>query len=182
LNLAKACGALRLAKARDHRANVLPLEERVRRAARRSSQAPESLGAEESAHQTDCGEPGARSGHLERSGLGKLLSPARRREAVGYAVTVLLEFERRACRAIGQIRSSYRYRPRLALGQDRLSEWIIALAKANGRYGYRTVTDLLRREGWAVGKVRVYTIWRQEGLRVPTKQLKRARRARGDCA
>jgi len=51
------------------------------------------------------------------------------------------------------------------------------------RYGYRTVTDLLRREGWNVGKDRVYTIWRHEDLKVPAKQPKRARlwRADGSC-
>ena len=43
---------------------------------------------------------------------------------------------------------------------------MIALAKEYGRYGYRTVTGLLRQEGWNVGKDRVYTIWRQEGLQV----------------
>jgi len=47
----------------------------------------------------------------------------------------------------------------------------------------RTVTDLWRREGWDVGTERVYTIWRHEGLKVPTKQPKRARlwRADGSC-
>jgi len=59
--------------------------------------------------------------------------------------------------------------------QERLRERIIALTKDYGRYGYRTVTDLLRREGWDVGKDRVYTIWRQEGLQVPQMQPKRAR-------
>jgi putative transposase len=64
-----------------------------------------------------------------------------------------------------------------------LRERIIALAKEYGRYGYRTVTDLLRNEGWDVGKDRVYTIWRQEGLHVPQKQPKRARLwlANGSC-
>jgi transposase InsO family protein len=64
-----------------------------------------------------------------------------------------------------------------------LHERIIALAKEYGRYGYRTVTDLLRQEGWDVGKDRVYTIWRQEGLQVPQKQPKRARLwlANGSC-
>jgi transposase InsO family protein len=38
-------------------------------------------------------------------------------------------------------------------------------------------------EGWDVGKDRVYTIWRQEGLKVPQKQPKRARLwlADGSC-
>ena len=83
--------------------------------------------------------------------------------------------ERRACRAIGQIRSSSRYVPRPDQDRERLRERIIALAKEYGRYGYRTVMDLLRREGWDVGKDCVYTMWRHEGLKVPTKQPKRAR-------
>lgn len=94
---------------------------------------------------------------------------------MGHTVTVLPVSERRACRAIGQFRSSYRYRPRLDPSQERVRTRIIALAKEYGRYGYRTVTDLLRREGWDVGKDRVYTIWRQEGLQVPQKQPKRGR-------
>lgn len=55
--------------------------------------------------------------------------------------------------------------------------------KEYGRYGYRTVTDLVRREGWEVGRDRVYTIRREEGLQVPAKQPKRARlwRADGSC-
>ncbi len=40
---------------------------------------------------------------LKEVRLGKLLSPARTREAVGHAVTMLHVSERRACRAIGQI-------------------------------------------------------------------------------
>jgi transposase InsO family protein len=102
---------------------------------------------------------------------------------VEHAVTVLQVSERRACRAIGQIRSSYRYVPRPDQDRERLRERIIALAKEYGRYGYRTVTDLLRCEGWDVGKDRVYTIWRHEGLKVPMKQPKRARlwRADGSC-
>jgi len=74
---------------------------------------------------------------------------------VGHAVTVLHVSERRACRAIGQVRSAYRYHPRLDPSQARVRERILALAKEYGRYGYRTVTDLLRRESWDVGKNRV---------------------------
>jgi len=49
------------------------------------------------------------------------------------------------------------------------------LASKYGRYGYRRITALLRREGWRVNHKRVQRIWRQEGLRVPSKQPKRAR-------
>ena len=58
----------------------------------------------------------------------------------------------------------------------------MALAREYGRYGSRTVTGMFTQEGWAVGKDRVYTIWRQEGLTVPAKQLKRARLWRADGA
>jgi transposase InsO family protein len=56
-----------------------------------------------------------------------------------------------------------------------LTERIVALAREYGRYGYRRVTALLRREGWLVNPKRVQRIWRREGLKVPKKQPKRAR-------
>jgi transposase InsO family protein len=52
---------------------------------------------------------------------------------------------------------------------------IIELARQYGRYGYRRITALLRRAGWAVNKKRVERIWRREGLKVPAKQPKRGR-------
>ncbi len=52
---------------------------------------------------------------------------------------------------------------------------IVELASDYGRYGYRRVTALLRREGWAVNHKRVERLWRQEGLKVPQKQPKRRR-------
>ena len=102
---------------------------------------------------------------------------------MGHAVTVLHVSERRACRAIGQIRSSSRYVPRPDPFREQLRERLLALAKAYGRYGYRTVTDLVRRAGWDVRRAGVYSIGREEGLQVPTKQPKRARlwRADGSC-
>jgi putative transposase len=83
--------------------------------------------------------------------------------------------ERRACKVIGQVRSTQRYEPMPNPEQERLKERVIALATEYGRYGYRQVTNLLNMEGWDVGKDRVYTIWREEGLKVPQKQPKRAR-------
>ncbi len=102
---------------------------------------------------------------------------------MGHAVTVLHVSERRACRAIGQVRAAYQYRPQRDPSQERLRERIIVLAKAYGHYEYRTVTELVRCEGGDVGKDRVYTIWREEGLKVPRKQPKRARLwvADGSC-
>ena len=74
---------------------------------------------------------------------------------MGHAVPLLHVSERRACRAIGQLRSAYRYMPRPDHDRERLHARIIALAKEYGRYWSRTVTDLLKREGWEVGKDRI---------------------------
>jgi hypothetical protein len=52
------------------------------------------------------------------------------------------------------------------------------LAASRVRYGYRRLTVLLRREGWAVNAKRVYRLYCEEGLQVRTvKRAKRAKRA-----
>ncbi len=49
------------------------------------------------------------------------------------------------------------------------------MAEAYGRYGYRNITALLKREGWYVNHKRIERIWKREGLKVPSKQPKRKR-------
>ena len=83
--------------------------------------------------------------------------------------------ERHACRVIGQPRGTQRYHKRLATDEEWLTQRIVKLASNYGRYGYRRVAALLRNEGWIVNHKRVQRIWRQQGLKVPQKQLKRGR-------
>jgi transposase InsO family protein len=84
--------------------------------------------------------------------------------------------ERRACRALGQPRSTQRYEPKEICDEEaRLTRRIIELASEYGRYGYRRIMALLWREGWQVGKDQMERIWREEGLKVPQKQPKRGR-------
>ena len=83
--------------------------------------------------------------------------------------------ERRACRVLGQHRSTQRKSPRAADDEAALTAAIIVLATSYGRYGYRRVTALLREAGWAVNRKRVERIWRREGLKVPRKQPKKSR-------
>ena len=83
--------------------------------------------------------------------------------------------QRRACRVIGQVRSTQRRRPVVRSDETPLTQRIVSLAHRYGRYGYRRVTALLRHEGWRVNHKRVERIWRQEGLKVPSKQPKRGR-------
>ena len=91
--------------------------------------------------------------------------------------------ERRACRVLKHCRATQQYSPKCSDDEDRLRARIIELARAYGRYGYRRITALLHREGWSVNHKRVERIWRQEGLKVPQKQPKRARLwlADGSC-
>lgn len=83
--------------------------------------------------------------------------------------------ERRACRVIGQHRSTQRRRLRPRSDEKRLTADIVRLASIYGRYGYRRITALLRQEGWTVNAKRVERIWRREGLKVPHRQPKRGR-------
>ena len=83
--------------------------------------------------------------------------------------------ERRACRVVGQPRGTHRQFPQVADDDAPLTQRVIALASAYGRYGYRRVTALLRGEGWRVNHKRVARLWRREGLKVPQRQPKRGR-------
>ena len=83
--------------------------------------------------------------------------------------------ERRACRVLGQVRRTQRYTPRMGDDEVLLTTNIVSLARHYGRYGYRRITAMLRADGWGVNHKRVERIWRQEGLKVPTKQPKRGR-------
>jgi putative transposase len=53
------------------------------------------------------------------------------------------------------------------------------LAGGRVRFGYRRLTVMLRREGWAVNAKRIYRLYTEDGLAVRTKVRKKiARRAR----
>jgi len=83
--------------------------------------------------------------------------------------------QRRACRVIGQHRSTQRRTAVRGDDEDALTAAIVDLASEYGRYGYRRVAALLRAQGWHVNVKRVWRIWRREGLKVPSKQPKRGR-------
>jgi transposase InsO family protein len=57
--------------------------------------------------------------------------------------------------------------------EARLVAEMVELATRHGRYGYRRITAMLRWEGWKVTHKRVERLWRQEGLKVPSRQPKR---------
>jgi len=103
------------------------------------------------------------------------MSPSRRRLAIDHVQEALGISQRRACRVVGQHRSTQRKLPTPPADEKPLTSAIIRLAQQYGRYGYRRITALLRNEGWVVNAKRVERIWRREGLKVPQRQPKRGR-------
>jgi putative transposase len=101
------------------------------------------------------------------------VKPSRRRPVVEYLCGGYRISERRACGVARLARSTKRYRgskdPQTALRQ-RIRE----IAQARVRYGYRKIRVLLNREGWKVGRKRVYRLYRDEGLSL--RQKPRCRR------
>lgn len=88
-------------------------------------------------------------------------------------VCVLTVSERRACRVLGQPRSTQRYR---ALLPDRDRGLVAAMkekARKKPRYGYRRIRRLLVNDGWSVSTTRLERLWRLHGLQVPRRQRKR---------
>ena len=88
--------------------------------------------------------------------------------------------ERRACRALGQHRSTQRKAPRGRNDEAALTADLVDLAERYGRYGSRKISALLKAAGWLVNDKRVERIWRREGLKIPARQPKRGRIWDGD--
>jgi putative transposase len=103
------------------------------------------------------------------------VSPARRQRAAAHLQRVLGVSERWACRLVGQHRSTQRHQP-MEPDRDRaLRQQLRAFSRAHPRWGYRRAHAELRQGGWTVNRKAVQRLWRDEGLRVPTRRRKRQR-------
>lgn len=90
--------------------------------------------------------------------------------------------ERRACRVLGQPRSTQRCPRRPPKpDEDKLTRRLRQLAKTHPRMGWKTAHTILRREGWTINRKRTQRLWRKEGLKRPQICRKR-RRIRPDSA
>ncbi len=103
------------------------------------------------------------------------MTAAQRRQAVRHLQERFGVSQRRACRVLGQARSSQRQEPRRKEGEEALVRRMLELVCRHPRFGYRRIWALLRREGWRVNRKRVYRLWRKQGLKVPRKQRKKRR-------
>lgn len=103
------------------------------------------------------------------------MTAAQRRQATRQLQETFGVSQRRACRVLGQPRSTQRQVPQAKEEEGRLLARMLELVKRHPRYGYRRIWALLRREGWRVNRKRVYRLWRQQGLKVPRRQRKKRR-------
>jgi HTH-like domain len=113
------------------------------------------------------GPDGVSSGHCH---AGKLLSPQRRRRAVLMLQDRLGLSERRACRYVGQPRSTQRREPLVPEDDAALRAELKAFSRKRPRWGYRQAHQHLLEQGWSINRKRVQRLWREEGLRVPQKR------------
>lgn len=80
----------------------------------------------------------------------------------------------RSCRLALLQRSSW-YAKSEARAQSALRQRIRDIALSRPRFGYLRVLVMLKREGWPVGKTRVYRLYRLEGLQLRMKVKRRKR-------
>jgi putative transposase len=108
-----------------------------------------------------------------------VVTPAAKRSAVGHAVSKHGVSFRRACGLAALSRSSYYYQshPR---NDAELRDALKEVAARRRRFGYRRLTDMLRREGWTDNHKRVYRIYREEELQVRRRRRKRSAKWRGE--
>ena len=83
--------------------------------------------------------------------------------------------ERRACQIAGQHRSTQRHVSVAEDDDQALRRRLREISKLKKRWGYRRAHARLIDEGWQVNRKRVQRVWREEGLRVPSKAKKRRR-------
>ncbi len=83
--------------------------------------------------------------------------------------------ERRACRVLGQHRSTHRRPAPPDPYRDSLVAKMRELAVLHPRRGRKHILDLLHKENWRIGTRLMKRLWRAEGLLVPQKRRKRRR-------
>ena len=83
--------------------------------------------------------------------------------------------QRRACRIVGQYRSTQRYIPAECDVDAELRRRLRGFARGHPRWGYRRAHAVLVREGHRINRKKVQRLWREEGLRVPARKRKRRR-------
>ncbi len=96
-----------------------------------------------------------------------MVTPGRRRQAVGVLEDEFGVSQRRACRVVGQHRSTQRHQPKPADDDTLLRAELRDFALRFPRRGWRRAAVHLRRDGWVLNNKRIRWLWREESLGVP---------------
>ena len=83
--------------------------------------------------------------------------------------------QRRACRVLGQPRSTQRYQSCRPQRDRTLLKEMRRISVRRPRFGCPRILDQLKKRGWRVNHKRVHRLWKQEKMQVPKKQTKRRR-------
>jgi putative transposase len=94
-----------------------------------------------------------------------MVTPAAKRKAVAHLRSAFDMSERRACRIIGCVRMTMRYRSRRSNDAE-LRARLRALAHERRRFGYRRLHVFLKQEGFRVNHKRLFRLYREERLMV----------------
>ncbi|MCZ0729635.1 IS3 family transposase [Mycolicibacterium iranicum] len=111
---------------------------------------------------------------LKEIGVGKLLTPNRKRRAATMLRERFGVSERRACTVVGLHRSTMRLAPTpMTTEEAELRAWLRRFSTDRPRWGWRRAAKMARRAGWKVNNKRIRRLWREEGLRVPQRRRKK---------
>jgi putative transposase len=102
-----------------------------------------------------------------------VVTVAARREVVEFLKSRGIS-ERRGCELTGLNRKSHRYRQR-GTPSKKLTEEIRQRAMKHPSFGYRRIWALLRRDGIKINLKKVYRLWKQEKLALPSRKLRKPR-------
>ena len=113
-----------------------------------------------------------------------MVTPDRRRVAVERLQVRFGVSQRRACRVVGQHRSTQRRaKAPPPAAEERLREHLRDFARCHPRLGWRKAHAVAHREGLVTNPKRTRRIWRDEGLqRPPQRRAKRRRLSDGTAA
>jgi putative transposase len=82
--------------------------------------------------------------------------------------------QRRACRVVGQPRSTQRLAAPVPSDEElALRAFLRDFSRRRPRWGWRRAARAARDAGWRVKDERIHRLWRAEGLRVPYRKKKR---------
>jgi putative transposase len=101
-----------------------------------------------------------------------VVSPRARRQvaqaACGRGLSV-----RRAAWLCTTARSGVKYEAKRPKRDARLAKALRGVATRYPHWGYRFAAGFLRQRGWQVNRKRVHRVWRQQGLQIPIRKLRK---------